>query len=57
MTAAYFKTFSRALPNEFVLVVALTLYQIGTIPACKGASLLYKGWMISKSVGPVNERI
>ena len=30
MTAAYFKTFSRALPNEFVLVVALTLYQIGT---------------------------
>ena len=30
MTAAYFKTSSRALPNEFVLLVALTLCQVGT---------------------------
>ena len=39
MTAAYFKTSSRTLLNEVVLVVALTLCQFGT-GMCDGILLL-----------------
>ena len=39
MTAAYFKNSSRTLPNEVVLVVALTLCQFGT-GMCDGILLL-----------------
>ena len=55
MTAAYLETSSRTLPNEVVLVVALTLCQFGTgicddiplpSPTCRGISLLYKGRIV-----------
>ena len=39
MAAAYFKTSSRTLPNEVVLVVALTLCQFDT-DMCHGILLL-----------------
>ena len=55
MTAACLETSSRTLRNEVVLVVALTLYQLGTgicdgipllSPTCRGISLLYQGQIV-----------